>query len=502
MEIEVGFSCELTNVAALGTALQSSTYGDGTAFFAIDGNQEGTTASYNKADLQHTEREDYPWWELDLGSDYLLENLVIYNRSDSNQSRLQNFYVFVSQSPFPDGSSLEELRDNGEVTEYYFGGAAGAQEVIALNSEGRYVRIELSGNGIIHMAEVEIMGCYLGGLPCDGIDQVLISDLGPIDYTDSVQTLVANPVGGTWSGASSDGTFDPGVGPGTYSVTYTYDNGEGCVQTETIELTVNALDSNCELTNVAALGTALQSSTYGDGTAFFAIDGNQEGTTASYNKADLQHTEREDYPWWELDLGSDYLLENLVIYNRSDSNQSRLQNFYVFVSQSPFPDGSSLEELRDNGEVTEYYFGGAAGAQEVIPLNSEGRYVRIELSGNGILHMAEVEIMGCSVINEATTLRASIENADSVSTLNVILLAPNPVSTEIRIMGVSKEMISSVIIFDMEGRQVLNAENTQNGYSNNIQIIDVSKFVKGVYQLNVTLINGEIHTKPFLKKII
>ncbi|MGS0526929.1 hypothetical protein ACU8V7_19070 [Zobellia nedashkovskayae] len=60
------------------------------------------------------------------------------------------------------------------------------------------------------MAEVEIMGCYLGGLPCDGIDQVLISDLGPIDYTDSVRTLVANPVGGTWSGASSDGTFDSG----------------------------------------------------------------------------------------------------------------------------------------------------------------------------------------------------------------------------------------------------------------------------------------------------
>lgn len=76
---------------------------------------------------------------------------------------------------------------------------------------------------------------------CYGVAPIVIEQSGPFLESNGIQTLVANPAGGTWSGASSDGTFDPGIGEGIYSATYTYDNGEGCVQTETIDLTVNPL---------------------------------------------------------------------------------------------------------------------------------------------------------------------------------------------------------------------------------------------------------------------
>ncbi|MDT0622982.1 hypothetical protein, partial [Croceitalea vernalis] len=56
---------------------------------------------------------------------------------------------------------------------------------------------------------------------------------------DGVQNLVATPAGGTWGGDSADGTFDPSAfGVGTYNVTYTTDNGIGCIQTIDIDIVV------------------------------------------------------------------------------------------------------------------------------------------------------------------------------------------------------------------------------------------------------------------------
>ena len=56
-------------------------------------------------------------------------------------------------------------------------------------------------------------------------------------------TLVGNPAGGTWGGAATANTFDPSIGVGTYNVTYTVDNGAGCVQTTNIDIVVT---DSCE----------------------------------------------------------------------------------------------------------------------------------------------------------------------------------------------------------------------------------------------------------------
>ncbi|MHB1195707.1 MAG: hypothetical protein ACYC0A_02615, partial [Lutibacter sp.] len=59
-----------------------------------------------------------------------------------------------------------------------------------------------------------------------------------IDATDI--TLVGSPVGGVWSGTGVTGNlFDPSVG--TQTLTYTYTDGNSCVNSDTTTITVNAL---------------------------------------------------------------------------------------------------------------------------------------------------------------------------------------------------------------------------------------------------------------------
>jgi len=67
---------------------------------------------------------------------------------------------------------------------------------------------------------------------------LVIADAGPFCTDDAIVTLVATPVGGTWSGTgivdAAAGTFDPGLaGVGTFAITYAVD---GC--DETISITV------------------------------------------------------------------------------------------------------------------------------------------------------------------------------------------------------------------------------------------------------------------------
>lgn len=69
------------NVARGGTASQSSTYKQGEAKLAIDGNTDG---NYADRISTHTNPNDDAWWELDLGSDTAIDKIVLWNRTDGN----------------------------------------------------------------------------------------------------------------------------------------------------------------------------------------------------------------------------------------------------------------------------------------------------------------------------------------------------------------------------------------------------------------------------------
>ena len=88
-EVEV-FSGD-KNIALSSKVKQSSHAYGGTAELAIDGVTEG---DFNQHRTTHTRRENDPWFEIDLGTEEPVDQIRIWNRTDSNlQSRLDGAKV-------------------------------------------------------------------------------------------------------------------------------------------------------------------------------------------------------------------------------------------------------------------------------------------------------------------------------------------------------------------------------------------------------------------------
>ena len=101
------------NVARSGKVSQSSTGFNGPAKLAIDGNTDG---DYAKMSVTHTNQEDNPWLEIDLGSPRKVDQIKIYNRTDGgtanrikefqivalNERREPNWVQRVKKTPNPD----------------------------------------------------------------------------------------------------------------------------------------------------------------------------------------------------------------------------------------------------------------------------------------------------------------------------------------------------------------------------------------------------------------
>lgn len=73
------------------------------------------------------------------------------------------------------------------------------------------------------------------------------------------------------------------------------------------------------------------------------------------------------------------------------------------MSDNPFASQKLSATLGQPG-VSNVHFPGTAGAQTEIQLNRSGRFVRIQLSGQDYLHLAEVEILETLTEGEALTL--------------------------------------------------------------------------------------------------
>ncbi|HAA50282.1 MAG TPA: hypothetical protein DCE43_11220 [Planctomycetaceae bacterium] len=69
------------NLALKKSARQSSTAYDGPAKLAVDGNTDGQY--FASKSTTHTESQDTPWWEVDLGTDVPVSLIRIHNRTDS-----------------------------------------------------------------------------------------------------------------------------------------------------------------------------------------------------------------------------------------------------------------------------------------------------------------------------------------------------------------------------------------------------------------------------------
>ena len=177
-------------------------------------------------------------------------------------------------------------------------------------------------------------------------------------------------------------------------------------------------NNNCSFTtNIAQGRSTQQSSTISaggiTGSAFKAVDGNTNGNffTSPAQNSSVAATQNQSQPYWQVDLQSNNLIEEIRVYNRTDGS-SRSNNAYVLVSDSPFT-SSSLSTSRSQADY-EFFISGQVGSPNIVSPNVTGRYVRIQMQGSGFLTLAEVEVMGCpsNSLNSNPNTLITILNSD------------------------------------------------------------------------------------------
>lgn len=126
-----------------------------------------------------------------------------------------------------------------------------------------------------------------------------------------------------------------------------------------------------------ALGkSAWQTSTYAGASASRAVDGNTDG---NWGAGSVSSTNEEWQPKLTIDLGSVYNVGDVHVWNRTDCCSSRLTDFNVLVSS-------------DGVNYSYYYYPGPAPTDAWFSVNTQARYVLVQLTGYGYLSLAEVQV--------------------------------------------------------------------------------------------------------------
>lgn len=103
------------------------------------------------------------------------------------------------------------------------------------------------------------------------------------------------------------------------------------------------------------------------------------------------HTDDDDAPWWQVDLGAARTLGEAVVYNCLENPDIAARSAHLAVSLSD--DGQSWRMIFRRSEDTP--FGGADGKPLRVPLGGESaRFLRVSLPEGGYLHLDQVEVYG------------------------------------------------------------------------------------------------------------
>lgn len=184
--------------------------------------------------------------------------------------------------------------------------------------------------------------------------------------------------------------------------------------------TKNTIVNSPRLVNLA-LGKPTKQSSNSEknrGLSYEAVDGNTNG---NWFQASVSNTgdDRMDSikvrgtidPWWEVDLGKVYGIQEIRIYNRTDLNSHYLSNFKVEIRNDtnekfkPFVDGLRNYEDRRTNPI-------------ILQNRVNARYVRIQVIGSSkFLSLAEVEVLGIPKSEEVTKIPESCQPKETQITV-------------------------------------------------------------------------------------
>lgn len=363
------------NLAFYGVATQSDNSYSTIASFATDQNTNG---DFSDGSVTHTSNLIQPWWRVDLEGTFDISEIKIWNRTDSNQSRLSNFDVTL----FDENEQL--------VWTNYQANAPDPSVSFIPNESGRYVLIQLRGTNPLSLAEVEIFGAEFTGptnlVAAPGANEIDLSwdaASGATSYTVKRSTTAGGPyanLGTTTNVSYTDNTA-------LIATTYYY----------IVTATLNSLESDPSNEASGFFGIVKIPVSSGDITA----SGYQDGSThipSNTNDGDLgtrwsaQSTVEEPTQWIRFDLGS---LKNVNFLKIAWHNGGqRVASFEIEVSN----DGSTWTSV--TGGIV-----GSSGTttqlEAVDVTDTQARYVRYvghgNSSGNGWNSVTEIEIWGSDV---------------------------------------------------------------------------------------------------------
>ena len=135
---------------------------------------------------------------------------------------------------------------------------------------------------------------------------------------------------------------------------------------------------------------AMQSSTFsGNVGASAAVDGDTDG---DYWDGSVSHTDEGTNAWWQVDLGASSTIHTIHIWNRTDCCNSRLSDYWVFVSDTPFNASDTPSTLQNRSGTWGSHQTTLPNPSTVIDTGGvQGRYIRVQLSGTNYLALAEVQ---------------------------------------------------------------------------------------------------------------
>jgi len=204
---------------------------------------------------------------------------------------------------------------------------------------------------------------------------------------------------------------------------------------------------NANNTNLALNKTATQSSTSANLAASRAVDGNTNGASSG-NSYCL--TNSQGQPWWQVDLGSQLVIDSVWAYNRSDSLVNHQTDYDITFGT----DGTNWEtaayERGVMGTPSKYHFRGG-----II-----GRYVRIQLRGTNSLSLAEVNVWARDtnhIITDASYRGApslSGQGTAAISASCIVKTDAGEFSLPAALRGTSSAVPGSVAIYDLTGKLV------------------------------------------------
>jgi autotransporter-associated beta strand protein len=302
----IGIGGQASANVALGKPTTQSSLGAGLgdAEHAVDGNLDG---NYNNRSVTHTASEVNPSWQVNLGTNFPITALDLWNRTDCCPERMRDIRVQI---------------------------------------------LDASDNVVWQNATLLNPGNALGG---------------PRRLTIDLKALTGGPILGHKVKVISEGAA------------------------QILSLSEVQVWSTSYQPNVAVGDPAVQSSTTNSGVASRANDGNTNG---SFSGNSVTHTAQEANPFWQVDLGADTSIAQVLLYNRTDCCGDRLTDMQVEVLDSSLTPIFSQGGLNAaNSLDSPYMFGlDLQTANGGTPIT--GRYVRITAVGaSKTLSLAEVMVL-------------------------------------------------------------------------------------------------------------